>query len=292
MEIFQAIKDSDLQCQVFGNIHLEKYKSYYSFSKLAQDLSKLNIAVLNGYRAPIPDFDKENLLQSGEMKKVLLIHSGGYGDTITVGMLLPLLEKKFEIFIDVSCHYDKWEYILKPMGFKGKWIPYPIELGTVGGYDCVLTEIIKYVTEPTRLLFESPLEVVAESFELSLSNIQPKFEVPEEIKRSNRFPEKNAIRIGLNFDSMGSVKSYPKNLQPVLVHSLKALGFEIFFLGMKSLSPDIDLTYSRLHDLTGKTSIPELTALLEQMDIIIGVDSFVSHLAAVIGKPTLGLAHK
>jgi hypothetical protein len=189
MQIFQAIKDSDLQCQIFGNIHLEKGRSYYGFSKLAQDLSKLNIAVLNGYKAPIPDFDKEDLLQSGERKRVLLIHSGGYGDTITEGMLLPLMEKKFEISFDVSCYHDKWEYLFKPMGFKGKWIPYPIDLGSIKDYDCILTEIIKHVTQPARLLLESPLEVLAESFDLSLFDIQAKFELPEEIKRANRLKE-------------------------------------------------------------------------------------------------------
>jgi hypothetical protein len=126
MQVFQAIKDSDLQCQVFGNIHLEKDKSYYNFSELAQDLLKLDMAVLTGDKAPIPDICKEDLLKSGGKKRVLLIHSGSYGDTITVGMLLPLLEKKFKISFDMSCHYDKWDYILKPMGFKGKWIPYPL----------------------------------------------------------------------------------------------------------------------------------------------------------------------
>jgi ADP-heptose:LPS heptosyltransferase len=167
--------------------------------------------------------------------------------------------------------------------------PISLDLGSIEGYGCVLTEIIKYVSESTSLLLESPLEVVAESLEPLLSNIQLKFEVPEEIKRANRLPEKNTIRIGLDFDSMGGIKSYPNDLQPVLVHSLKALGVELYFFGTKPLSPDIDLFNSRLHDLTGKTSIPELTVLLEQMDIIIGVDSFVSHLAAVIGKPIVVL---
>jgi ADP-heptose:LPS heptosyltransferase len=88
---------------------------------------------------------------------------------------------------------------------------------------------------------------------------------------------------------MGAIKSYPKDLQPNLVHSLKALGFELCFFGLQTLSPDIDLTDSCLHDLTRKTTIPELITLLELTDLVIGVDSFVSHLAALLGKPTVVL---
>jgi ADP-heptose:LPS heptosyltransferase len=56
--------------------------------------------------------------------------------------------------------------------------PISLDLGSIEGYGCVLTEIIKYVSESTSLLLESPLEVVAESLEPLLSNIQLKFEVP------------------------------------------------------------------------------------------------------------------
>ncbi len=44
-----------------------------------------------------------------------------------------------------------------------------------------------------------------------------------------------------------------------------------------------------LIDLAGKTTIPELAALLERSALYIGIDSGVMHLAAASGKPVVGL---
>lgn len=42
-------------------------------------------------------------------------------------------------------------------------------------------------------------------------------------------------------------------------------------------------------DLTGKTSLPVLAAVLEQSSVFIGIDSGVMHLAAAMGVPVVGL---
>jgi hypothetical protein len=268
---------------------LEKGKYYYGYSKLAKDLVKKNAASVRIFSETTPDFYKESLLCCGAQRRGLFIHSGGYGDTITVGILLPLLEEKFGIAFDISCHYDKWHYVLKPMGFEGGWIPYPIDLESLDNYDCLLTSITQYVTEPMRLLRESPLEVVAESFGLSLSRMKFNFTIPEEEKTRARLPKGNAIRLGLNFDSMGAIKSYPLDLQPVLAQSLLALGFDLFLFGTAPVCKEVPFAHTHLHDFTGKTSILELAALLEQMDFVLAADSFVAHLAALLGKKTMVL---
>ena len=99
----------------------------------------------------------------------------------------------------------------------------------------------------------------------------------------------NAIRLGLNFDSMGAVKSYPLDLQPFLAQSLLALGFDLFLFGTAPVCQEVPVAHTHLHDLTGKTSILELAALLEQMDFVLAADSFVAHLAALLRKKTMVL---
>ena len=286
MQTFQATRDSRFICNIFGPIHLENGKNYYGYSKLARDLVVKKAAHIQSLTLTAAEFSKGDLPQEGEKKRGLLIHSGGYGDTMTVGILLPLLEDKFGIAFDISCHHDKWQYLLKPMGFRGGWVPYPIDLKSLENYDCLLPSITKYVHEPTRLLRESPLEVVAESFGLSVDSMKFGYTIPEKEKIRARLPKGNAIRLGLNFDSMGAVKSYPRDLQPVLIRSLLPLGFDIFLFGTAPISDEVPVYDTHLFDLTGKTSIFELAALLSQMDLILAMDSFVAHLAALLGKRT------
>ena len=172
------------------------------------------------------------------------------------------------------------------MGFRGGWIPYPIDLESLDNYDCLLPSIAQYVHDPLRLLRESPLEVVAESFGLSVDSLKFGYTLPEREKIKARLPKGNTIRLGLNFDSMGAVKRYPLDLQPVLIRSLTPLGFDIFLFGSDSISDEIPGEQTHVYDLTGKTSIFELASMLGQMDFILATDSFVAHLAALLEKRT------
>jgi ADP-heptose:LPS heptosyltransferase len=42
-------------------------------------------------------------------------------------------------------------------------------------------------------------------------------------------------------------------------------------------------------DLTGRTSIPELATLLARAQFVVGGDSFIGHLAAAVGTPTISI---
>ncbi len=289
MKCLQATRDFGFSSPVFGEGYLEKGKRYYTFGKFARDISALNAGEILEHGPSPRTFSRDtgnHLLQNA---KILLIHSGGYGDTITVGILLALIEREYGIQVDVCGHRDKWLSILKPMGFMGGWLPYPISLHILESYDYVITDLASFVSDPAVLLKHSPLKILADIFRVRLEDHGIRFLVSEDIKARLKLPATSLLRIGVNFDSMGAVKSYPPEIQPLFLKKLLRLDFEIHCFGTKPLDPGIDCSDDRLHDHTARTNITELSALLEQMDFVIGVDSFVAHLSGILGKETLVL---
>jgi len=289
MQLLRAIKDFNFTSPVFGEGSIKSGKTYYTFGKFARDISSLNAGMILEEEHPVKSFSVQSLDDPPEGLRVLLIHSGGYGDTITIGILLTLLNRTYGIRFDVCGHHDKWASILKPMGFKGAWIPYPPEVEKLRDYAYVLTELAAFASDPMALLTDSPLKILADIFNVSLNDHGIRYIVPEHVKGQSKLPPTNGLRIGLNFDSMGMVKSYPAELQADLIKRLLLLDFELHFFGSRTLSPQIDQDDARVHDHTGRTGILELAAFLDQMDFVLGVDSFVAHLAGILGKRTLVL---
>jgi ADP-heptose:LPS heptosyltransferase len=78
-------------------------------------------------------------------------------------------------------------------------------------------------------------------------------------------------------------------LQKDLIARLLSIGCEVFFFGTKGLGWLDGKKHEGLHDYTGRTSISEMAALLDQMDMMVSVDSFAAHLAAILGKKTMVL---
>ena len=175
------------------------------------------------------------------------------------------------------------------MGFDGGWVAYPPALEILKKYDYLLTEIAKFVDDPKMLLMQSPLKVLAETYDISLEAHSIEYRIPELVKDQNRLLPTEKIRIGINFDSKGAVKSYAKDLQPGIVEKMLPIDFELYFFGKKPLSEAIDIEHDCIHDYTGKTNILELAALLDQMDLVVCVDSFIAHLSGILGKRTLVL---
>jgi ADP-heptose:LPS heptosyltransferase len=112
--------------------------------------------------------------------------------------------------------------------------------------------------------------------------------IPPAIRKRSRLPDSGSIRIGLHFDSNGLVKSYPDSLQGPLLRTFLDSGLELNILGTRRGSADHS-NVKGLQDLRGKTGIVHSAALLEQMDAVVGVDSFVVHLAHLLGIPSVVL---
>jgi ADP-heptose:LPS heptosyltransferase len=88
---------------------------------------------------------------------------------------------------------------------------------------------------------------------------------------------------------MGRIKSYPGDLQRLLISTLLSLGLELHLFGRKD-GPSRPAEWNpNIHNHRNQTTIPELAALLDQMDLVLGVDSFVAHLSGLLGKRTLVL---
>jgi len=289
MRILHATKDFAFSTTVFGEGRLEKGKDYYTFGKFAKDVAAMGAGVILEGEPRVQDFSPEATRDLRPGSRILLLHSGGYGDTITVGIFLALMMRRFGVNFDVCGDPEKHAYILKPMGLEGDCLSYPPLLEEVESYDYLLRELAAFAANPRALLEESPLKILCRAFGLPLQMDGIGFRVPRETSKRLELPQSKRIRVGINFDSNGAVKSYPEELQALLVDSLLDLGFELFFFGTRPLSDEIEPGTELLHDLTGRTRIPELAALLDQMDLVLGVDSFVAHLSGILGKKTIVL---
>ena len=112
--------------------------------------------------------------------------------------------------------------------------------------------------------------------------------IPDHVRKACKLPRTDAVRVGVNFDSNGRVKSYPEKLYNNLLKGLHEIGLEVYLLGIKKQDQK-RYNSKGIHDLRSKTTIPELSAIISQMDIVLGVDSFIIHLSNLLNRPTITL---
>lgn len=288
MDFILATSNYGFRCPVFGEGYLEKGKIYYSYSKFAKDVSLQDAGNIMDLEPP--DTFTGRLLKDGlDGARVLLIHSGGFGDTVSLGILLRLIKNKWGLKFDVCCHQEKFKEILVPMGFDGKCLSYPPEASTLNRYDYVLPELSKMVADQKALVDNSVVELLCRSFGITDYSHDVQYVIDGHAMKRMKLPSTNRIRVGINFDSDSPLKSYPESLQPVLVQTLARLGGELYFMGKKPIERSVGREDRHIHDYTAGTSIPELAALLDQMDFVLAVDSFAANLSGILGKSTLVL---
>ena len=159
MKQLLATKDVAFSSPVFGDGFLEKGTVYFTFGKFARDIASSDAGIVIDEQISVPSFIPLELRESSNRSRILFLHSGGYGDTITVGILLKCLRDRYGVDFDVCCHRDKNDFILKPMGFGGSWLPFPPPVDGVRSYDYVLTDLAGMAKDPMDLLKRSPLQV-------------------------------------------------------------------------------------------------------------------------------------
>lgn len=126
-------------------------------------------------------------------------------------------------------------------------------------------------------------------------------DVPEENRQraaellfsSGVSPHKMRIAIGAGA-SYGSAKCWPPDRFAELANRLQAQGSaEVILFGTSSEAPVSSAIAMGMHrppiDLTGKTSISDLPALLSQCHLFIGNDSGAMHVAAAVGLPVVAV---
>ncbi|MBE9551012.1 MAG: glycosyltransferase family 9 protein [Proteobacteria bacterium] len=287
MEYLIITEDAGFKHPVYGEGLLKKGKTYYTYSQFARETAERGLGRIVKEKKPcVIPFNQSHLGAGERFNKILLILAGGLGDAVTCGIVLPEVIKRYNIKIDICCDGVKWDNIFKPMGMPGIHIPYPPDIDTLAAYDAVLSDITRFYFS-NKGLKSSPVIELLKGFGLETKDIRPGFQIPDETKKSLRLPPADAVRVGVNFDSNGLVKSYPEALHDSLLKGLKNLGFELFLFGAKKGADNSDSP--GIHDFRSKTTILEMTALVEQMDCILGVDSFIVHLAGLLGVPSLVL---
>lgn len=274
---------------IYGEGCLVKGKTYYTFSQFASETIEQGFAHTMDNSKPNVVFFQPSHLNSGNCpKKVLLMFSGGLGDAITVGLVLPLVMKKYHVSIDICCSKNKWEHIFKPMGLSVGHIPYPPDIETLHGYDAAWVDVTAFYISKKEGLRASPMTQLLRGFGVENEEMDCTYRIPGSIREKCRLLSTNSVRVGVNLDSKGLVKSYPEKWHRVLFQALRRQGLEIYILGARGNDQGA-FGLDGIWDLGGQTSIPELAALLEQMDLVLGVDSFVVHLSNLLKIPSVVL---
>lgn len=293
VKLMDLIKITDkfvtLNNELYDNVTLLQGKTYLLRKAHVQGIVNLGLGQrVDGFDR-LPHLPVEALRVHSEPVNVLFLFDGGLGDAISLGILLNALKVKYNIRSDVACKDEVWTDILRPLGFSGKRIQLPAELEIINEYDYIQTRGDSLIQDKTEMYNKCIVEELGRSYGIDLSRHSVQYSIPPEIRKKSALPGAQKIRIGLNFDSKGLIRSYPKELQPVLVNYLLTAGFEIYILGQdKTNLSGVDIN-SSVHDYCGKTTVLELAAMAKQMDLMVCLDSFIAHLSNVLGINTIVL---
>ena len=278
-----------LDNNLYENAILQQGKTYLLRKAHVRQLVNQQVGHPVGGISECRLFTADALRYRKEPVKVLFFFDGGLGDAISLGVLFKALREQYHMNIDVACRHLIWADILKPLGFPGKWIQPPPDKDTVSAYDYIQPRADNLLKNTAGMTDRCILAELATAYKLDLRLAQIEFSIPEHQRRRNVILQNSRPMLGLNFDSKGPIRSYPPKMQPPLVSTLLAAGFEVFLFGQAPPHLGGVSKNSWIHDFCGRTTIPELASLLAQMDLVISVDSFIAHLANILGIPTIAL---
>ena len=95
--------------------------------------------------------------------------------------------------------------------------------------------------------------------------------------------------------SYGPAKQWGPERFAKAAHGIAARGLTIVFVGARDDAPAVHATIQALggrvptRDLTGATDLPALVGVLAGAEVVLSNDSGVMHLAAALGRPTVGI---
>lgn len=278
-----------LNSNFYDNVTLWQDKTYLLHKAHVQGIVNLGLGQrVDGFDR-LPHLPIELMSPHSEPVNVLFLFEAGLGDAISLAVLLDALKVKYNIRSDVACKYEVWTDILKPLGFSGNWVQPPVELEIINEYDYIQIKGDSFIQDKTEMWNKCIVEELGRGYRIDLSEHLIQYSIPEWICKKTTLPNTSKIRIGINFDSKGLIRSYPKELQPILVKYFLEAGLEIFLFGKaKPNFSGIDEDDS-IHDYCGKTTVSELAAMLRQMDIMVSMDSFIAHLSNILGINTIVL---
>jgi ADP-heptose:LPS heptosyltransferase len=285
------IRDKRLRLdnEFYENAALQQNQVYLLQAPHAQGIVDLRLGELVNGVGSVPLLTTDALKPQAHLVRILFLFNGGLGDAIALACLLRALKKEYRLESDVACRSAVYEDILRPLGFSGQWIQPPVDLPTLKQYDYLQSSADRFITDKTDMAHRSIVAELGRAYDVDLNHDDMTYRIPDQLRETALPPNSHRVRIGVHFDSKGRVKSYPPSLQPDLLNRLLRAGFKITLLGseqpdLPAAGPSVDV-----EDYRGRTSVPELAAIISHMDAVLCVDSFIAHLADVLGIKTLVL---
>lgn len=273
----------------FGGQTLYRGRTYLVHDLAAQGLVKQNWGTVVGDEDDLHHLPRNVLMPGNDPARVLFVFHGGFGDAISVAILLGLVERKYNLRIDISCSHDVWQYVFRPMGFMGKRLTFPVEMETIDQYDYIQTDVTNFMPDQTRRWEKCVMEELARAYRIDIAQCRGRYSIPEDVLRRVTIPNGSRVRIGVNFESRGAIRNYPNELARRLISAMTGSGFEVYRFGTQRVTDGHPFPTQGYHDYSGRTTTFELAALTQQMDLVIGIDSFPVHLANILGVRTIAL---
>jgi len=278
-----------LNSEPYNDVSIWQGKTYLLKRGHAQSIAGLGLGKIMKGSEHLRHFSQEALVYHSSPIKVLFLFDGGLGDAISLAILFNALRSKYNITANIACKKEVWRDILKPLGFSGKWYPLPVELDIINVHDYIQTRADIFFKDKPEKWNLCIVDEFCDVYKVDLVADAIHYSIPEKIIKSSILHETNGIRIGVNFDSKGRIRSYPEELQPILLSLLSHIGFEIFILGVEAPNLPVMSGDNSIHVFSGKTTVPELASIIQQMDIMLCVDSFIAHFSNAMGIETITL---
>jgi ADP-heptose:LPS heptosyltransferase len=124
------------------------------------------------------------------------------------------------------------------------------------------------------------------------ADVIPSPTFPVETDRTAVIGQDRFVAIHPVTGSYSSARTWPAERWADVASTLHVLGMSIVVVGASDARPAASVIASQLPgvvDLTGRTSIGDLARILKRATCVLGGDSFVGHLAAALGTPTVSV---
>ena len=278
-----------LSNELYNNVTMRGGHTYLLQDAHARGIENLGLGHrVDGYER-LPHLKIHDLRPHDRPYKTLFLFTGGLGDAISLFILLDALEKEYNIITDVACRDDIYQDIFKPLGFTGDHVQIPVNLEVIKNYTSIQTSADNFFQDNLPKWGKCIIDDLGSAYKVNLNNSTARYSIPEGILKKSVLPSGTNVRIGINFDSRGDIRSYPDTMQPVLINGLLKIGFETFLFGQKRPNIAGLKDIKKTHNYCGHTTVAELASMITQMDIMITMDSFIAHLSNILGKKTLVL---
>ena len=278
-----------LNSEPYCDVTLEQGNTYLLKKAHAQAIADLGLGQLIEGANYLPLLNLSDMKWQSPSLRCLFLFDGGLGDAISLAILFNALKKKYNFTPNIACKHEIWHHILQPLGFNGEWYQLPVHQNAINGHDRIQPQADRFFQEKEGRWELCIVEELGRAYGFNPDDYPVTYSIPETIHHKmilNRTPK---VRIGINFDSNGFIRSYPQDLQPYFINMMNSSDFEIFLLGSEDSKLDGLKEHSTIHDYRGKTTILELAAIIKQMDIVICMDSFIAHLANILRIRTIVL---